>query len=529
MCTSEYVRIPAGEPVKVGHGDGSSHYIGWDCLECTTAVQGYVIGDGAKCEDSFFFDDAKYDIGVHVKELAILPGHWRSSNSSQLVRPCKLDEGKDIVTTHTESKLTERGTEHCKSDDPEDCVKLACVGGSSMNVTSYCNEGHFGPLCALCEKRWNFDPAASACVPCEGENVYGVLAIIVGVVVALGLCIIGVVLHAQSHSAGGVATTKAGKLMQDIDAAGRRLSISASRLIDDLEDKGNFDVVDTAVEEIEHDLEKKADDQAEEVAESNDDQAPEISAISEDQSRPARRKSEHDHARKVDDHVDRVSYAKACCIGAYKAGQRSSNRLKTMISLYQLLSSCPFVLNIQFPVQFVAIVNDIGGLVNLNVLTILSIECVTDVNYFTYLVTYTMGPLVALATIALISGCISQASGKDSHALSRGMGLCLLIVHFVFPGASLAAFFALKCDSDFDPENTVSYMSRDYSIECTDESGALTTEYQGIMIYTWVVIIIFPIGGLQVIFNQPPVLTLWWIGRYPAHACRTTLQQPGRA
>jgi len=91
-----------------------------------------------------------------LETLRVLPGFWRSGDSSKDVRACTVTE--------------------------------ACIGGNAT-TDGYCRDGHEGPYCNLCEGGWAKDALGLCleCTPSKGDVVVTLLLMVVGAVVLFGL------------------------------------------------------------------------------------------------------------------------------------------------------------------------------------------------------------------------------------------------------------------------------------------------------------------------------------------------------
>ena len=147
VCDEGYVRIDS-QSSTVEQATLDEYSIEWDCFDCTKNADGfrYVVEDGAKCSSP----------GVHVSSMFLRAGHWRESNTTLLIRPCPVDEGKDVDGINKDDgpwtrEETENGIEYY-NEKTEERVKLGCVGGNS-SLGHYCNSGHTGPLCECAPPR----------------------------------------------------------------------------------------------------------------------------------------------------------------------------------------------------------------------------------------------------------------------------------------------------------------------------------------------------------------------------------------
>ena len=134
------------------------------------------------CADDLLFqsyvaDDCRHE-GLNVENIAILPGHWRSSVHSATIRRCPKEE--------------------------------YCVGGTwnasrGLDPAQYCAANHTGPYCFDCLD--NFSMRADGCKACAQSDaaaiiVYavGICLVVITVVVSTSLCWAGVCRRKKRHS-----------------------------------------------------------------------------------------------------------------------------------------------------------------------------------------------------------------------------------------------------------------------------------------------------------------------------------------
>ena len=107
---------------------------------CICPIATYDNREG-KCVD--IVEGIRNDIeGFTLETLALFPGWWRTSNSSDDVRECLTPE--------------------------------ACLGGNSTNM---CREGHTGPYCNICVENYNPNPFG-LCMECAHSKTDFVLMIV---------------------------------------------------------------------------------------------------------------------------------------------------------------------------------------------------------------------------------------------------------------------------------------------------------------------------------------------------------------
>ncbi|GMH73335.1 hypothetical protein TrRE_jg3119, partial [Triparma retinervis] len=84
------------------------------------------------------------EAGVTVEKLPLMKGYWRSSSNSS-----------NIVQCYTESACL-----HPDDDDSED------TSTTTITADDQCAEGHTGPLCNVCEKKF-VKSTTGECLECE--------------------------------------------------------------------------------------------------------------------------------------------------------------------------------------------------------------------------------------------------------------------------------------------------------------------------------------------------------------------------
>jgi hypothetical protein len=80
---------------------------------------------------------------------------------------------------------------------------------------------------------------------------------------------------------------------------------------------------------------------------------------------------------------------------------RMQPKMKIYISLLQILSSLPFVLNISFPPVFSNVIG-VGAIANVNIVSNLGIACQREVDYIDLLILATISPIIAVAFLGLV-------------------------------------------------------------------------------------------------------------------------------
>ena len=120
--------------------------------ECLCEEGLYEGGDG-ECQLCPVATDCVGQLGLTSEDLPILPGYWRASSTSTDIQRCT--------------------------------VTGACLGSDR------CAEGHYGPLCSLCNtsEGRHFNADENACLPCAFRlgATSAAVGVVVGVVALLGL------------------------------------------------------------------------------------------------------------------------------------------------------------------------------------------------------------------------------------------------------------------------------------------------------------------------------------------------------
>lgn len=120
--------------------------------------------------------------GTTLENLTLLPGFWRQSEKSFMVRACELSGN------------------------------ASCVGGT--NASRQCALGYRGPLCSLCDAGY-YGGRGEACKPCEGDAALTVAGVVGGVLIVV---LLGSLLVAR--------------LRRHVAAAADRGGLDASSIID---------------------------------------------------------------------------------------------------------------------------------------------------------------------------------------------------------------------------------------------------------------------------------------------------------
>ncbi|CAM9436268.1 unnamed protein product, partial [Ectocarpus fasciculatus] len=165
-------------------------------------------------------------------------------------------------------------------------------------------------------------------------------------------------------------------------------------------------------------------------------------------------------------------------------------KVKIMITFIQILSQMPSVFGALFPEGYLSFL-DIFGLFNLNIISFLSLGCVIESNFYSQLLTATVGPLILVILVAfalLIKKRATRHSFNPYHMAEFRKDMLtaiLMITFFIFSPTSITIFEAFTCESFDDGTNQ---LVADYSINCD------TDVHKNYEIYAGFMIIVYPIG-----------------------------------
>ena len=176
---------------------------------------------------------------------------------------------------------------------------------------------------------------------------------------------------------------------------------------------------------------------------------------------------------------------------------RISSKTKIYVTLFQILSSLPFVLHFSFPSYYSNIIS-FGSIMNLNFFNNLSLSCSYNYDYIDYLIMVTVIPVCLTILMIIMYWChcffLSIRFKSDSlfqilRNLSNIYLKIFLICSFLsLPGISIFIFRTFSC-IDLDPNNKGGvYLQADYSISCNSSRYLWGRNYAIGMVF------LYPIG-----------------------------------
>lgn len=155
-------------------------------------------------------------------------------------------------------------------------------------------------------------------------------------------------------------------------------------------------------------------------------------------------------------------------------------------TLFQIVGTLPFVLDVEFPTIFKQVFGKSTTLLNLNLPQLFGFRCTMDYDYVNYLVASTSGP-VLLGCLIYFVGCIAILRIKWLHhvyedqvhmsvhiesILAKCEAIFFYLVFIILPVTCTTIFRMFSCrDVDVDGVSDVheEYLIADYSISCSSD------------------------------------------------------------
>jgi hypothetical protein len=145
---------------------------------------------------------------------------------------------------------------------------------------------------------------------------------------------------------------------------------------------------------------------------------------------------------------------------------------------------------------------------NLNLGWLLSLGCLTRVNFYQKLLIITIGPFIAVIVLACTYAVVRRNNAVEDiteyssqrtmvpertatleKARTQHYLVCLTLTFLIYSTVSTTVFQTFSCDTiDDKAEVKMSFLRADYSIQCDTPQHKLYKIYSGVMI------VIYPIG-----------------------------------
>lgn len=129
------------------------------------------------------------------------------------------------------------------------------------------------------------------------------------------------------------------------------------------------------------------------------------------------------------------------------------------------------------------------NILNFDVLWIPSAGCLVEVGFHGRLLVSTIGPLVALALLAITYTVAKRRSFGSEAALQKirqkHVSMVLLITFLVYSSVSATVFQSFACEDLDDRKN---YLRADYRIECD------SSKHRAFQVFAGIMILVYPVG-----------------------------------
>ena len=170
-------------------------------------------------------------------------------------------------------------------------------------------------------------------------------------------------------------------------------------------------------------------------------------------------------------------------------------KIKIYLTMYQIISSMSFVLDLQFPVAFNKI-SGAFGILSMNFSQEFGVSCSTSYDYYDVLVVATVLPLVVTGLIWVTYALhvwIVQL-GVERRVVTKAIYfyVFLFFTYLIFPGVTTIIFRSFGCDNvdpdDVDSSEDNYYLRSDYSISCSSDRYVFGVSWAAAML------LVYPVG-----------------------------------
>ena len=164
----------------------------------------------------------------------------------------------------------------------------------------------------------------------------------------------------------------------------------------------------------------------------------------------------------------------------------SSQKVRTVVTLYQIVSPMAFNLGVTFPAKYTEAVSSLV-VVNLDLLPSLNLACLYNFDYIRDLYVTTLWPIAVSFVLLIVAPLLSICRGTSYAAASlANLGPVLTMSFFLFISTSAKVLSFFKCDEFADTGER--FLEVDYSVDCDGD------RYKGTMAFALLGVAIYPIG-----------------------------------
>jgi hypothetical protein len=162
-------------------------------------------------------------------------------------------------------------------------------------------------------------------------------------------------------------------------------------------------------------------------------------------------------------------------------------KIKIVVAFLQIISQILTVFDIPYPENFVQFVHSMA-FINLDLVNIMRVGCVTHVNFYDKLFTATLVPLLLLAAMCTATALARRSKMSETFVKAvrnTSVKVFLLLTFFIFPSVSTTVLRAFPCRT-FDDGRRL--LKADYSIDCD------APERPGYVSYAVLMVLVYPVG-----------------------------------
>jgi len=180
-----------------------------------------------------------------------------------------------------------------------------------------------------------------------------------------------------------------------------------------------------------------------------------------------------------------ASYAKK----AVAILQKADVKTKILLSLWQVLVGLGATFSIPFPPFYEQVVSTVGGLLQIELPSIMPLDCMFSQNFYSKLILKCVWPLCAYIALVALSK-VFRKLGKDGKADSC-IDFTFFLMFLLYPSMANSLLSIFYC---VPLEDGTSWLRVDLSIQCVDSGGATMAPHTTMIAFALVMIAVHTIG-----------------------------------
>ena len=157
--------------------------------------------------------------------------------------------------------------------------------------------------------------------------------------------------------------------------------------------------------------------------------------------------------------------------------QKFRTKAKILLALWQVLQGLGGVFAIPFPPFYASAVSTIGGLIQIELPSLLPLDCIIRTSYYSRLVFKCVWPLAAYTLLGLLSFVLRKFN-KILRA-DACIDFAFFLVLLLYPSISTGLFSMFNC---VELEDGTSWLRVDLSLECSTPTHATMLIFTGVML-----------------------------------------------